>query len=407
MMVRMLALISFVSVCFAQTYAIREVTTPVLSGGEALIGITFTKSIRPVDRGLMGSRSNWAVYKYPAGSADPVEVDIKEARFVPDDSVELSVETVANENVSRWVAIFNRLNFPSGSTTDSAQAATGEGPFSAAKSRKEASIYISGSLAAAEKSKPQYAIDSSIELFKDLGSAGALGLQSTLLANQGPEVDPDSIRAFATYRKYFPFRSGKTGLHKKNTGAGLVIDLAGIGGEFNRGTSDPKKRLEKPQVSNLIYASPQALFLLPRWSASAAVKSEIELLGAVEIGHRLETLPLQGTEANITRLLFGSNIYVYTLSETTGRKLMVTGQYRVRLPHVAEPYGFKDASNTFTLTFDRRPRHYTGVDLDYLVTPGLALSVKYKWGSLPPLFPKITNQVSIGLSLMVKQNGQY
>jgi hypothetical protein len=190
---RTLALVGSISACFAQTYVIREVTTPVLSGGEDLIGITFTKSIRPVDRGLMGSRDNWTVYKYPAGSADPVRVNIKGARFVPDDSVELSVETVANENVSRWVAIFNRLNFPSGSTTDSAPTPTSEGPFSAAKSRKEASIFISGSLVAAEMSKPQYAIDSSIELFKDLGAAGAMGLQSTILANQGPEIDPDSI----------------------------------------------------------------------------------------------------------------------------------------------------------------------------------------------------------------------
>jgi hypothetical protein len=394
--------------CCAQTYQILQVVAPVAPQNR--LGVSFTKDITPAHRSLVTSENNWSVYKYSKGSADPVPVKATDALLASPDSVELKVQVTPGEEVTRWVAVMNLFNFPSGSSADRSQPQPAEGEFSPAGTRREANIYLSGALAAAQKSKPQYAIDSSIAAFYDLGRAGAMGLESTVAANQGPEIDPDSIRAFLSYRKFVPvFRAvrDQAGTYKENTGAGLLFSVQSIGGEFNRGATDPKKLAEKPQVSNLMYASPQAVFAAPRWGVSERVRWELELLSGIELGRRLETLPNQSDKSGITRLLFGSDLYLYTLSASTGRKLMVTGQYRVRLPRTNEPYGFKDGNGAFQLAFDRRARHYVGLDTEYLVTPGLALSIKYKWGVLPPLFPRITHQVSVGLALLIRQNGAY
>ena len=100
-------------------------------------------------------------------------------------------------------------------------------------------------------------------------------------------------------------------------------------------------------------------------------------------------------------------MYLYAPSSESGRRLLITSQYRLRLPRSDEPYGFKGTGGEFQLVLDQRKRHYVSTDIEYLLTPGLALTAKYKWGSLPPLFPAITHQISVGLAVMIKQNGNH
>ena len=52
-----------------------------------------------------------------------------------------------------------------------------------------------------------------------------------------------------------------------------------------------------------------------------------------------------------------------------------------------------------------RPRHWTLVDLVFLLTDGVGINVQYKRGSLPPSCEFVDHQGTIGFNLLLKRRG--
>jgi len=46
---------------------------------------------------------------------------------------------------------------------------------------------------------------------------------------------------------------------------------------------------------------------------------------------------------------------------------------------------------------------YIGADLDLMLTEAFGISLKYRYGSLPPSFKFVNSTISIGLMLQLKQ----
>jgi hypothetical protein len=54
-------------------------------------------------------------------------------------------------------------------------------------------------------------------------------------------------------------------------------------------------------------------------------------------------------------------------------------------------------------TLKKGTRHYFGSDLDLMFSDPLGISLKYRYGSIPPAFKFVNHAVSIGLTFKIKQ----
>lgn len=253
--------------------------------------------------------------------------------------------------------------------------------FTAAKGEGDADIYVSGTITAARKSKPLYALETRFAYLQSLKKFGAIGGSFALDSNEESNIDPDSIRAAATYEYVKPFRSG----------TGLILRSNVIGGEFNR----------KDTVRNLITGL-DAKLVLPSAPLGETTFITADFTFGFEAGNNYRNkLAPQGIGA-FWRPKFGAAAYFLALHTPIFDRISINANYEVRLPRSAEIYSEMQGDNEiFSLT--KKPRHRVGTDLNFLFTDAYGISLQYRYGTLPPSFKLEESNVKLGFIIQLKQ----
>lgn len=253
--------------------------------------------------------------------------------------------------------------------------------FVAAKGKTDADIYFSGSAAGARGSKPLYSFESKLGYLLDLQRNGALGLRGTVDAASESNIDPDSITLGGTYEKVFVFAPA--------TGVILTSDF--IGAEFD--TANRTRNLT---------SKADATFVIPSLKMGESNFATADFLFGVEGGHNYRHKLNEDGLGNFFRWKFGIAAYFVALNPPGLNRINFTTEYRVRLLQSAEPFTQKINDEDVT-TLIKKPRHYVASDLDFMFSKALGISVKYRYGSLPPAFKFIDHSASVGLTFQIKQ----
>jgi hypothetical protein len=254
--------------------------------------------------------------------------------------------------------------------------------FTAAKGKKDADIYFSGSATGQRGSGPVYSIEAKAGYLQSLREKGAIGGRFTFASDAGSDIDPDSITASGTYQKIFVFDSTK----------GIILNSDFLGGEFDK----------EGQTLNLTTELDGTL-VLPSKHLGENTFATMDFMGGFEAGHNYKNpLNTQGL-GNFWRPKFGVNAYLVALAPPKiFNRINLSASYIVRLPQSAEPFTQKvSGSNITSLT--KKPRHHVDLDLGLMFAPSYGLTISYRYGSLPPDFKFVDHKVAIGFTLQLKQ----
>lgn len=254
--------------------------------------------------------------------------------------------------------------------------------FTAAKGKEDADIYFSGAAAGARGSKPLYSFESKLGYLFSLKRKGAIGPRAEVNAASESDIDPDSIKAAVRYEKVFVFGAAR----------GLILRSDAFGLEFDK---DNRNRNLMTELNGT--------FVLPPARLGESAFAALDLMAGFEGGHnyRHELDEDEGL-GNLWRWKFGANAYFLALDPPLFRRIDFSTEYKVRLLNSREPFTETVGGDEVT-TLSKKPRHYVGSDLDLMFSDALGVSLKYRYGSLPPQFKFVDHSASVGLTFKLKQ----
>jgi len=129
----------------------------------------------------------------------------------------------------------------------------------------------------------------------------------------------------------------------------------------------------------------------------------VDLLIGAEAGHNYKNELKPKGIGNFWRPKLGADFYFVILKPGIFDRIAFSTQYNVRLPQSAEI--FKETIHGSKKVFlTTRPRHYVASDLNFMLSPAYGISLKYRYGSLPPSFQLVDSNVSVGLIIQLKQS---
>lgn len=275
---------------------------------------------------------------------------------------------------------YRQANFPSVVLAAPPKSAAGK-RFVAAKGKSDADLYFSGMATAARGSGPLYSIESKARYLFSLRRYGAIGAGGTFVSDEGSDVDPDSITVAGSYEKVFVFAPA----------TGVIIRSDFLGGEFNK----------KKDTENLTTAL-DATLVLPSAVIRETNFATIDFLGGFEGGKNFKSVPDPDGTGGFWRWKLGANAYFVALRPPLFSRITFETEYKLRLMRDFEPFTEKINGEKVT-TLTKKPRHYVGSDLNLLFSPAYGLSLKYRYGSLPPAFSFVDHKISLGFTLQLKQ----
>lgn len=269
---------------------------------------------------------------------------------------------------------------------------------------KAPDISLTGSFQAVGGSKPIYSLALKGALQsprKALGFHPGVSTDVEINENKKPpqsttSFNPDSITAGLAFIRTHAVERGIL--------YGEKFELGLPNGEFS--ASDPS--------SNIIF-NPAASLVLNSWQPRAykSVAAKLYPFFALETGRNLSKpstvakVPVNFSNYNaILRGVLGADAaYMVKSPDRKSNLLSLTGSYRVRIPGYAEPQ-VRTLHEATTVTLGTNPRHWFEGDINY--TPWsfkyLALTGKYQYGELPPLFKLVDHSFTIGFTLQAIQS---
>ena len=265
--------------------------------------------------------------------------------------------------------------------------------FGAAESREKADLYFSGNVLAGVGTKPIYTLDAKVNIAPPLHwhgvRAGVTGeIQSN--ANSEPpndksEIDPDSIRAYATVN----------GLWKN-----FYWDIRPAGGEFSR----------KYPASSFVPAGNFAWWLNPVKVPGGTLVIYPSI--GTELGMNLNRpaalfkLPVDLSHYDSIRRLVPGIDAAYRVWGTKDKPtLTFAGTYQARVLFADEPFTTLQYYTTASGARQREKvaqlrtntRHWVEGTATWNLNEFVGLTAQYKYGSLPPLFELTRQQITFGL----------
>ena len=267
-------------------------------------------------------------------------------------------------------------------------------------------ISLSGTFLAGGNTKPIYTLQEQASLYYTRGS-GILGFipgfSSAVAINQGAEppnnrtrFDPDSITGALSLWRVDPIQKGIL--------YGMETKIDVLNGEFAR--TDPSSNLTAGFLTNIV---------LERKRLTANSFFVLHPALGLEAGHNLNSpSSLQGTPVDLShygaifRGIAGADaVLAYAPGDHSSTAFSITGTYRVRLPATDEPF-VESLHGKTIVDLTTKARHWVEVDIVYSPPAWkyIGLTAKYQYGSLPPIFSFVDQQVSIGLLFQAKQNGK-
>ena len=262
---------------------------------------------------------------------------------------------------------------------------------------------LSGTFLAGGNTKPIYTLveQASFYALKPWGILGLPGVTSAVAINQAAvppsnrtRLDPDSISAAISFWRLDPISGG--GLLY-----GLITQINPLGGEFSR--SDPS--------ANIISGF-NTTFVLKRAPISPSTYFVLYPLVGLEGGRNLDKpASIMGTAVDLShysgifRGVLGSDAtFAVASQDRTSNVFSISGSYRMRLPATDEPL-VKTIHGATIADLTTRARNW--IEVDITASPWsfkyLSLNAKYQYGSLPPLFSLVDQQVSFGFTIQGKQ----
>jgi hypothetical protein len=367
----------------------------------------------PVDQARYENTANWQVMWYARKAEIPNHVDVVSVAIgtkVQKVTLRLAGNLPSGDpRAMIWTVLFlppREMAAVPALLTSTQLASAGHGVkehlISPLQSGDQPDVIVSGSFLAGGNTKPIYTIQEQASLYatekKILGFAP--GFSSSLAINQGAQppnnrtrLDPDSIQgAFSFWRIDSIQRGPLYGMTTK-------VDL--VNGEFAR--SDPSANITAGFLSTLI--------LRRKRLSNSAFFALYPALG-LEGGHNLKPPgSLQGAPvdlshyAGIFRGVAGADaIFAIAAADRMSSLFSITGTYRVRLPVTDEPF-VESLHGQTVVDLTTKARHWVEVDVIYSPPRWqfLGLTAKYQFGSLPPIFSFVDQQVSLGLLFQAKQ----
>jgi len=276
--------------------------------------------------------------------------------------------------------------------------------FSAGSSKTDSDNYLSGTYSPAFHSAALYNIDAkgSVDILGLLSKPGKpkpyLGFTATVATDNRPSADPDSflVAGLASWvLTSTRFLSGRA------QGVLLNWDFAGL--EFDRQTTT------KTFVSSPILEIPIRLSAAPR--PGTRFLSDMFPYFGIETGTNLSNAINPNGSGAVLRGVLGSSASV---KEKLNLKYLsqvgISANYTARIPTTNEVFTnthyISATGKTVSLpVMSSQVRHHLTDELDLTFAKPFSLTVKHEYGELPPGFRKVDNKVTIGLTIMLKQNG--
>ena len=272
--------------------------------------------------------------------------------------------------------LLRMANFPEVILAEPAKTGIGK-IYVSANGKKDANIYLSGNAVAAPGSGPKYSIDAKLSYLHFIGPLGSFGGIASVIAEQGSDVDPDSITAAASYEKVFAFPSG--------TGIILQSDL--VGGEFDR----------KGNNSNLV-STVNGKLVLPSAEFGTGHYGTVDIVAGFEGGHNYKNNITTDGIGGFWRWLVGADAYIHARKAAVFHEITFSLEWRLRLPREAEMF-----SRGIEQSLTTKPRHHVQSSIDFMLSKVVGISLKYEYGSLPPAFKFVDDKLSVGFILKIKQ----
>ena len=277
-----------------------------------------------------------------------------------------------------------------------------------AKSKDDADIYVLGALIAGSATKPIWMVDAKGSIGWPTGELYHwFGVGGTFQVNPGAkppadssDVNPDSITFFTQMDRLQQHRFLNGFIY------GYQAIVRPVGGEYasetrngNITTTGQLTLLSKPLLRNSFVVDPFVGYEFGR-----NLKKPEKVFGRVD---------LTGYNA-IARLLFGgaARYYIFQrkVTATDVYRLVLSASWQARALGPDEPFvksGYApDASGKMTrqklLVMNNDVRQFVEAGLTWNASPLVAFDLKYKRGSLPPLFQFVDPQVILGVTFKAK-----
>lgn len=279
-----------------------------------------------------------------------------------------------------------------GTTVAVAASKSGFGP---AASKDKADVYFCGSYLAGEGTKPIYSIDAELNWFPEIHRGLFLGPQASVLVNSSAtppanrsNVDPDSIAAGLTLRTML--------IHDE-----VALDANVARGEFSR------KNAEASFVPSFTLK-----WIRRPWAVGKRQFAALYPLGGIEGGRNLDK-PAQILKQTVNLSQYNGILRgvagayaAYYLGKpkpdsASPYLFEIYTSYTARIPGFKEPFVTSAVVNGLSqarINLGTNTRHYVESGVLWNASAYVGVQAKYIYGSLPPLFQFIDNQVTVGLT---------
>jgi hypothetical protein len=339
----------------------------------------------------------WTVEIYDA-SGNPVRVAVDSAvdylgNFPANGLVTLTLITAVPDSATRVDVTLNKQNKPHISIDPKGPA--GKTIIAPAKTKDDATVYLSGTFSAAVGSTPEYATDSKVnQPLKYFGKnqSSLISAAAMVQTDSKGSADPDgfywSIPIQHIFERPFSVQWSVVGMElDKRDNAVNFVSAPSITWSLDRAffRADKKHRVQV-----------------------VAASVGLDLTAGVEFGTNLRdefvaaNKPGQ-TEGAFFRGVPSATAYLIIPQIFHLNKITLSSSYTARIPTTDEL--FLETRNTKTPIpmLTSQTRNWIQNSLQFNFTEYIGIQIKHQYGSIPPAFSFVQNSGSVGLVLSFKQ----
>ena len=278
--------------------------------------------------------------------------------------------------------------------------ATSNGAFlQPATDKNSADIYLSGLYSPALHSAAQYTIDAQATLVKQIGLHPVrVGATAVVATDKRPSADPDSFLVSGVLQWIpiaTPFMADRV------RGALLQWNFGGL--EFDR-KANTQTFISSPEIE-----FPIRVYPAPKVSNSNTAVTLVPLFG-LQLGDNFRNVVSPKGTGLVVRGTGGAKFtYSRKLTLPYLTQLTFTSNYTARIPARPEIFTYTQYNSATGKSTDlpmigSQARHHVKNELDITFAKPFSLTIKHEYGELPAAFRKVNNSISIGLTVMFKQN---
>jgi hypothetical protein len=360
-----------------------------------------------VPTGCTITSTPWTVVLYDAsGNAAPVKVVSAINRtgdLQANGDVMLTLESDVPADIARVDVTFNKKNRPHVSI-EAKNVGNGLNPsvkgktstISAAKTKDDATVYLSGAFAPAVGATPDYTTDSKVNQpvkYFGVNQSSMIALAAAVQTDSKGTADPDGfywgVPVQHIFSKPYSVQWSVVGMElDKRASAINFVSAPSITDSLDHAFFGNDKK--QPGVKTVV----------------ASVGLDLTL--GAEFGHNLRdnftvaNRPRQG-EGAFFRGVPSATAYLIIPNALHLTKLSLSSSYTARIPTSDELFLETRHTKTPIPLLTSQTRNWIQNSLQFNLTDYLAVQIKHQYGSIPPAFSFVQNSGSVGLVFSFKQ----